>query len=52
MKLIYDKEKNIGIGIDIQNLQEVIKQKESRLSSVQRISNIFIKTQRVGRTKK
>ncbi|MDN5063988.1 TrlF family AAA-like ATPase [Aliarcobacter butzleri] len=42
MKLICDKEKNIGIGIDIQNLQEVIKQKESELSSVQKEYQIYL----------
>ena len=36
MKLIYDKETNTGLGIDIQKLQEEIKQRESELSSVQK----------------
>ncbi len=36
MKLIYDKETNTGLGVDIQKLQEEIKQRESELSSVQK----------------
>lgn len=42
MKLIYDKETNTGLGIDIQKLQEDIKQRESELSSVQKEYQIYL----------
>ncbi|MDD4854595.1 MAG: AAA family ATPase [Sulfuricurvum sp.] len=42
MKLIYDKETNTGLSIDIQKLQEDIKQRESKLSSVQKEYQIYL----------
>lgn len=42
MKLVYDKETSTGLGIDIQKLQEDIKEKESELSSVQKEYQIYL----------